>query len=69
MKKLIAATVLLLVIAALPLSHLLMGGPEHRVTLCHFPPGNPANFHTITVGAAAVPAHLAHGDRFDACES
>jgi len=38
-----------------------------RVTLCHVPPGNPANAHTIVVGQAAVPAHLAHGDSLGAC--
>jgi hypothetical protein len=38
-----------------------------RVTICHVPPGNPANAHTITVGAPAVSAHLAHGDRVGAC--
>ena len=32
------------------------------VTLCHVPPGNPDAAHTVTVGAPAVPAHLAHGD-------
>jgi hypothetical protein len=36
-------------------------------TLCHLPPGNPANAHTITVGAPAVRAHLAHGDTIGAC--
>lgn len=39
-----------------------------KVQICHFPPGNPANFHTLTVGAPAVPAHLAHGDSLGACE-
>jgi len=38
-----------------------------KVTLCHVPPGNPANAHTIVVGEAAVPAHLAHGDSLGAC--
>jgi hypothetical protein len=38
-----------------------------KVTLCHIPPGNPANAHTITVGAPAVPAHLAHGDTLGPC--
>jgi hypothetical protein len=33
-----------------------------KVTLCHLPPGNPANMQLITVGASAVPAHKAHGD-------
>jgi hypothetical protein len=40
---------------------------SHKVTICHFPPGNPANAHTIRVGAAAVPAHLAHGDHLGPC--
>ena len=43
------------------------GGGEEKVTICHRPPGNPANEHTITVGAPAVPAHLAHGDSIGAC--
>ncbi len=38
-----------------------------KVTICHIPPGNPANAHTITVGAPAVRAHLAHGDHLGAC--
>jgi hypothetical protein len=43
--------------------------PDGRVTVCHIPPGNPANAHTITVGAPAVRAHLRHGDTRGACES
>ena len=38
-----------------------------KVTICHIPPGNPANAHSITVGAPAVRAHLAHGDSVGAC--
>lgn len=41
--------------------------PSHKVTVCHIPPGNPANAHTISVGAPAVPAHLAHGDYLGPC--
>ena len=37
------------------------------VTICHIPPGNPANAHTINVGAPAVDAHLRHGDTLGAC--
>jgi hypothetical protein len=37
------------------------------VTICHIPPGNPANAHSITVGAPAVPAHRAHGDPLGPC--
>lgn len=39
----------------------------HKVTICHRPPGNPDNAHTISVGAPAVPAHLAHGDTLGPC--
>jgi hypothetical protein len=39
-----------------------------KVTICHIPPGNPGNPQTITVGAPAVPAHLAeHGDSIGSC--
>jgi hypothetical protein len=41
---------------------------EEGVTLCHIPPGNPANAHTLTVGAPAVKAHLRHGDHLGAWE-
>lgn len=37
------------------------------VTLCHFPPGNPDNAKTKTIGAPAARAHLAHGDTLGAC--
>jgi hypothetical protein len=34
-----------------------------KVTICHFPPGNPANVQIITVGQAAVAAHITkHND-------
>ncbi len=38
-----------------------------KTTVCHIPPGNPANEHTICVGNAAVPAHMAHGDHLGSC--
>ncbi|HET6279419.1 MAG TPA: hypothetical protein VFH73_00575 [Polyangia bacterium] len=31
-----------------------------KTTICHVPPGNPANAHTICIGNPAVPAHLSH---------
>jgi hypothetical protein len=37
------------------------------VTICHIPPGNPSNAHTITISVNALPAHLAHGDYIGAC--
>jgi hypothetical protein len=38
-----------------------------KSTICHIPPGNPANAHTICVGNSAVPAHVAHGDFLGTC--
>lgn len=43
------------------------GGGSEKVTLCHIPPDNPSAAHTITVGAPAVDAHLAHGDTLGPC--
>ena len=40
---------------------------EKKVTICHVPPGNPSNAHTIEVGESAVPAHLEHGDHLGEC--
>lgn len=42
-------------------------GGVGKQTVCHIPPGNPANAHTISVGSPAVQAHLAHGDRLGGC--
>jgi hypothetical protein len=42
----------------------------HKTTICHIPPGNPANAHTLCIGNPAVPAHLDnHGDHLGACEN
>jgi hypothetical protein len=38
-----------------------------KVTVCHMPPGNPDNAHTISVGAPALEAHLGHGDTEGEC--
>lgn len=38
-----------------------------KETICHVPPGNPANAHEIVVGCPAVEAHLAHGDYLGEC--
>ena len=40
----------------------------HKVYVCHIPPGNPANAHTIHISINAVPAHLAHGCSVGACD-
>ena len=41
---------------------------DHKVVVCHIPPGNPSNAHVICVDYHAVPAHLAHGDHLGACD-
>ncbi len=49
----------------------LAGGQEDddgRITICHIPPGNPDNAHTIRVGISALRAHLAHGDHVGPCD-
>jgi hypothetical protein len=38
-----------------------------KVAVCHYPPGNPDNRHTIVIDAAALPAHQAHGDTVGSC--
>jgi hypothetical protein len=38
------------------------GNPiPHKINICHFPPGNCANAHTIQIGTPALNAHLNHG--------
>lgn len=39
----------------------------NKVTICHIPPGNPDNAHSITINVNALEAHLAHGDTFGDC--
>jgi hypothetical protein len=43
------------------------GSGGKKVTICHVPPGNPANAHTLSVSINAVDAHLAHGDLLGEC--
>jgi hypothetical protein len=44
------------------------GNDNDKVTICHIPPGNPDNAHTIRVSDNAVDAHLDHGDTLGKCE-
>jgi len=42
--------------------------PSHKTAICHIPPGNPANAHTICVGNPAVEPHIRlHGDYVGCC--
>ncbi|MEO8704716.1 MAG: hypothetical protein ABI867_31965 [Kofleriaceae bacterium] len=41
---------------------------HNKELVCHIPPGNPANAHTICVGKPAVDPHVAnHGDTLGEC--
>ena len=40
---------------------------NEKVLICHRPPGNPDNSHTLSVPPSAVAAHLAHGDTLGPC--
>lgn len=49
------------------------GTKGKKVYVCHYPPGNPANSHTIDISINAVPSHIAplpvgHGDKLGTCE-
>lgn len=41
---------------------------SNKVQVCHIPPDDPVNFHTITIGEKALTAHLAHGDLTGPCD-
>lgn len=57
-----------LIVAALMVPALAAAaGPKEKTELCHVPPGNPGNAHTITVGGNAANAHLGHGDTLGPC--
>jgi type II secretory pathway pseudopilin PulG len=44
-------------------------GNNGKVDICHIPPGNAQNSHTLNVSPNAIKAHLAHGDYIGACGS
>jgi hypothetical protein len=56
-------------LGSLALVSLAYAGSTDEVTICHFPPGNPDNYQTITISTSALPAHLAHGDFPVPCDS
>jgi len=38
-----------------------------KIEICHVPPGNLDNAHTLSISVNAMRAHLAHGDYIDEC--
>jgi hypothetical protein len=64
MKKLILNALLLPVLALFGAT----GAWAAKQSICHFPPGNPANWHTLSVSDAAVADHVDnHGDLLGSC--
>jgi len=51
------------------LSFFILKADHHKVDLCHVPPGNPENVHTINIALPAATAHLAlhSGDYLGKC--
>lgn len=41
--------------------------PEEKITICHYPPGNPDHPITITISNDALESHHAHGDAIGPC--
>ena len=40
---------------------------DGKIPICHIPPGNPSNRHTLCISPAALPAHMSHGDTEGPC--
>lgn len=63
-KRLLRLTLLTTGLAVLVSASALAG----KQAICHFPPDNPANFHTIVISDNAVEQHVAnHGDTVGSC--
>ena len=43
-----------------------ISGEDAQVSICHFPPGNPANVQILVVGQSAALAHIQNheGDKY-----
>jgi hypothetical protein len=68
MRSLHSRAVLLAAAAlALPAVSQAQGNGQQKQVICHTPPGNPANAHTLTLPEPAIQAHLRHGDTLGAC--
>jgi len=70
MKRTLYVLFVAVLLCAMPAFMNKAAAQEEQVTICHVPPGNPDNPQTITIGASAVPHHLANheGDFIGACD-
>jgi hypothetical protein len=69
MNRILKVVLVLAVLLAFPAVTVNRALAETQVAICHVPPGNPDNPHTIMIGESAVPSHLANHplDRVGAC--
>lgn len=58
---------LLSLLVAVLVVYAAMAAMAAKIEICHFPPGNPGNWHTITINDTALPAHQAHNDLVGSC--
>ena len=42
---------------------------KREVEICHIPPGNPDNRHTLLIDESDVAAHIGHGDHLGDCDA
>lgn len=66
MKAYVKLTVLSILITFCTIGSLAVAA-NNKVLICHVPPGNSQNFHTIYISERAVRAHLNHGDMEGTC--
>ena len=57
--------VMLIVAVLVTMPTFVLGGG--KVTICHYPPGNPENAQITTINESALEEHLAHGDQLGEC--
>lgn len=68
MKRKLLGVALIMVVSGFSLADS-QAHEDKKITICHIPPGNPENAHTITISVNALPAHMAHGDLIGACNA
>lgn len=61
-------TLILIIIILCSWINISWAGGSDKVQVCHIPPDNPSNFHTITIAEKSLQAHLAHGDYLGTCD-
>src|SRR3989344_1525758 len=47
----------------------LAGGTGKKIIICHYPPENSSNKHSLEISESALETHLAHGDTLGACQA